>query len=155
MKPTVTIEFFKLKQATRRVLDFAEKFVQEKNMNLRTSIAEDLSLVELEGYVFLDQFQSEFNLRLPESVYDYVTPASLKAHGPKKIMYTIVMFLFSPLFLLLYPFIPKDRREKVKAKIRYNKKRLTLGDLAATVAAGYFVKREEVIISTTNPPRER
>ena len=148
MKPEVTIDFSDLRQATTRVLAFAEKFVQEKNFNLRTSIAEDLSLVELDGYVFLDQFQTDFKVTLPQAAYDYVTPYNVKVNGIQKVFYSLTMILFMPVFFLFYPFMPSDSQEKVRDKIRFNKKRLTLGDLAVTVAAGHFLKREDVIIST-------
>lgn len=150
MKTTIVIEFSDLRQATTRVLDFTKDFVAENNVHLRTSIAEDLSLVELDGYVFLDQFQKHFKVHLPDSVYGYVTPHALKFNGIKKLGYALTLLLSAPVFFLLYPFIMKDRREKMRDKIKRNKNRLTLGDLAATVAAGRFVKREDVNVSINN-----
>jgi hypothetical protein len=149
MKMKIVIDFSTLRQATIRVLDFTEKYVRDKDINLRTSIAEDLSLWELDGYVFLDQFQADFNVRLPERAYNYVTPDSLKMRGVKGVLHGIGTIILMPLFVIIYPFISKERQEKVRDKIRYNRSRLTLGDLAATLAVGHFVKREELIILTT------
>jgi hypothetical protein len=148
MKTTITVDFSDLRRATIRVLNFTKNYVQDKNINLRTSIAEDLSLWELDGHIFLDQFQSDFNVQLPDIAYEYITPDALKVKGPKKVLYGLGNIILMPIFLLIYPFIPKNRREKIRDKIRYNKKRLTLGDLAATIAVGHFIKREDVIIST-------
>lgn len=61
-----------------------------------------------------------------------------------RLVYNLIITLSIP-FLLVYPFLP-ERRETTKQKIKENFNRLTLGDLAASLAVGYFVKRELVNI---------
>lgn len=142
----MTLNYSTLKTASTQVLEFTKEYVEDKNIDLRTSIAEDLSLWELDGYVFLDNFQKRFGLTLPEEAYDYVCPSELKFGPFKKFFYIILFLVTLPIILLVYPFLFNNRKEKLKKKIRRNRKRLTLGDLAATLATGQFVKRESIKI---------
>ena len=146
MTKQMTIDYLTLKNSTSQVLAFTRDYVNEQNIDLRTSLGDDLSLWELDGYVFLDKFQERFNLTLPEKAYDYVCPENLKMNTIQKILFIPAYLLALPFLLIVYPFLTIERKETVRKKIKRNKHRLTLGDLAATLAIGEFVKREEIKI---------
>lgn len=140
------VEYTKLKEATTQVIEFTKDYMAENNIDLRTSIAEDLSLVELDGYLYLEKFEGRFGLTLPKEAYDYVCPPEFKYNLIGKILHLFGLIIFLPVFILIYPFTPKNRKESMRKKIIRNKKRLTLGDLAASLAIGRFVKREDIKI---------
>lgn len=143
MKPEIKIDYPTLRQATEKVLRFTQEQTGIEDLNLRTSIADDLSLFELDGYIFLDNFQQEFNVPLTDRAYDYVCPESLKGGFFRSLLFILTL----PIFIVFMPLtlIFKSRESK-KQKIRNNCKELTLGDLAASLALGKFIKREEVLI---------
>lgn len=140
----ITIAYPKLKTSIIQVLGFTQDYLNEQeNIRLRTAIGEDLSLWELDGYDYLDKFQEKFGLVLPDRAYNYVCPPDLKMNILQKILVTCTYTLTLPFFALAYPFLRSERSESTKKKIRQNSIRLTLGDLAASLAIGEFVKRED------------
>ncbi|MBD2705448.1 hypothetical protein IC229_32860 [Spirosoma sp. BT702] len=140
----MVVSYFILKSATIQVLDCAKPYAYDEKLDLRVSLTEDLSLWELDGYLFLDEFQKKFGLQLPDTAYGYVCPPELEGNFVQKLVGNLIFALAIP-FLLIYPFLP-ERKETTKQKIKQNFNRLTLGDLAASLAVGYFVKRELVNI---------
>ena len=139
-----------LRSATSRVLKFAATYAEDKGLDMRTSVSEELGLWELDGIIFLEEFTKHFGIDLPERAYDYVIPPSPTTLVGKLLHATAIILLF-PLFLVAYPFLllTGKRREPIMKRIKRNAKRLTLGDLALSLAAGRFVKREEVRIKLT------
>jgi hypothetical protein len=146
MTKQVTIDYMTLRTSTSQVLQFTKDYVQEQNIDLKTSLGEDLSLWELDGYVFLDKFQEKFRFTLPDKAYDYVCTPNSKLSFIQKVLFVPIYILIIPFFFLAYPFLTIERKEGVRKKIRRNKHRLTLGDLAASLAVGEFVKREDLKI---------
>lgn len=140
---SMVVSYFVLKSATTQVLDFAKQYAYDEKLDLRASLTEDLSFWELDGYVFLDEFQKKFSVQLPDTAYGYVCPPELKGSFGHRLIYNLTLVLAIP-FLFVYPFLPERRVDKAEKKQSFN--RLTLGDLAASLAVGYFVKRELVNI---------
>lgn len=145
----VALKYSDLKNARNRILYFTEKIVVTDGVDTRTSIADDLSLSDLDGYEYLDEFQRQFQLDLPQSVYDYVCDPVIRFNVFQKLLWGCVMML-SPLLLILHIMFPfKTKEETMQQKKKENKNRLTLGDLTVSVAAGRFLKRENIEIQLT------
>ena len=142
----MTFEYSVLREASNQVLEFTKNYVGDEDINLRTSIAEDLSLWELDGYIFLDDFQEKFGIKLPDDAYDYVCPPVLKLRFLEKLSFAILFVVAFPLIMLRALFIQNDPPEILGKKIKRNRKRLTLGDLVMTLVVGKFVKRENLKI---------
>ena len=142
----MTVDYSTLKKATIEILDFTRSYIDDQDINLRTSVADDLSLWELDGYTFLENYEERFGVNLPDKVYAYVCPPQLMLRPVEKVLYVMLFFFTLPFFIVLHPLLPQDQMESTKQKIRRNAKRLTLGDLAATLVNGTFIKREEVKI---------
>jgi hypothetical protein len=138
------VNYLVLKTSTTQVLNFAQQCAYDEKIDLRTSLTEDLSLWELDGYIFLDEFQRKFGVQLSNAAYSYVRPPELQGGFGHRLIYNLILVLAIP-FLFIYPFLP-ERGETVEQKIKRNFNRLTLGDLAASLAVGYFVKRELINI---------
>lgn len=147
MKQVVTIEYSILKTSTNKVLEFTKDYIQENKIDMRTSIDDDLSLWDLDGFDYLDKFQERFDLNLPERAYEYLCEPNLKMNTIQKIFYIPLYCLSMPFLIIAYPLLSIQRKESIRKKIKRNKKRLTLGDLAVTLAIGEFVKREETILT--------
>src|SRR5262245_35885283 len=109
MTTQINIDYITLKASTAKVLQFAKDYAYEKKIDLRTSVAEDLSLYELDGYTFLDKFQEKFCFTLPNKAYEYVGPPKLNLI--QKILYIPGLVLAMPFFILAYPFMTYERKE--------------------------------------------
>lgn len=145
--------FSELRQARKQVLDFTQRIVPDYTLDMRTALVDDLSLEEIDGYQFLDDFQLHFKIPLPQRAYDYVCPAVLKMGFWRSIVH-FIQFLFLPIWVvLLFPvwmlkrLHTPTRSQMVKEKIKQNRQQLTLADLTLTLAAKNFIKREETPIN--------
>lgn len=139
------LTFSELRQARIKVLNFTQEVVPDYALDMRSSLTDDLSLVELDGYQYLDDFQKEFEMELSSSAYGYVCPEVLKMGFLRGCLH-LAMFLFLlPVWLLAYGL---DLRKEVslKQKMKRNRHALTLGDLTLSLVVGAFTKREETVI---------
>lgn len=145
-----------LRDARQKVLAFASEYLSEKNFDARSAIDEDLGLYDLDAIGFLEEFERRFGLPAPEETFaEPIALTRWEKHRWLRIMRTVLVVVLLPVWLPVFFLITSVMRvlgrgpvwkERMKVRRRRNHFRLTLGDLTVSLAAGRWVKRENIDI---------
>ncbi|WNJ18785.1 hypothetical protein [Pontibacter sp. G13] len=151
---TYQVNLATLRNAREMALEFTRSYLNTEvdgwgcEIDLRTSLEEDLHLDrELEMEIFLNEFLDRYFIPVEEQV------SSLE----DRVFPIIRLMIGIPLFPLMVGWIvcrmiwenfkgPRQKPLSTRAKIRRNHHQITVGDLAASLVADRWVKREAVKI---------
>ncbi len=153
MKTIIKISFKNLKQNYLEVQQLLEENSGEKNIGIKSKIANDLSLVGDDNYYLLDSFITKYNLDF--SNFNYAEHFESEGELTMSI-WSILSVFFIPLFILkgilsyvinLYSKKYSDKIDSFNFFLReYKSDRidLTMGDLITSKIKGKFLLRENV-----------
>ncbi|QBN17775.1 DUF1493 family protein [Flavobacterium nackdongense] len=153
MKTIIKISFKNLKQNYLEVQQLLEEKSGEKNICIKSKIANDLSLVGDDNYYLLDSFITKYNLDF--SNFNYAEHFESEGELTMSI-WSILSVFFIPLFILkgilsyviyLYSKKYSDKIDSFNFFLReYKSDRidLTMGDLITSKIKGKFLLRENV-----------
>jgi hypothetical protein len=153
MKTIIKISFKNLKQNYLEVQQFLEKESGEKNICIKSKIANDLSLWGDDNYNLLDFFVTKYNLDFSGFNYDKHFESEGQLFGSGTVLLKILLLPFYVfkfiLFLSSKPF-SKEFSNKINSFNFYLKEHkssridLTMGDLITSKIQGKFFLRENV-----------
>ncbi len=153
MKTIIKISFKNLKQNYLEVQQLLEENSGEKNIGIKSKIANDLSLVGDDNYYLLDSFITKYNLDF--SNFNYAEHFESEGELTMSI-WSILSVFFIPLFILkgILSYVINLYSKKYSDKIdsfnfflreyKSDKIDLTMGDLITSKIKGKFLLRENV-----------
>ena len=153
METIINISFKNLKQNYLEVQQFLEEKSGEKNICIKSKIANDLSLVGDDNYYLLDSFITKYNLDF--SNFNYAEHFESEGELTMSI-WSILSVFFIPLFIIKYitsyflNFFSKKYSDKINSfnfflkKYKSDRIDLTMGDLITSKIQGKFSLRDNV-----------
>ena len=153
MKTIIKISFKDLKQNYIEMQQFLQKESGEKNINNKSKVANDLSLLGDDNYDMLEDFITKYILDFSGFKYD----EHFESEGELTIsIWSILSVVLLPLFITkgivsyLLNFLSNKYSHKIEKfnfflnKYKSNKIDLTMGDLITSKIQGKFSLREDV-----------